>query len=439
VPAPTPPQFACSHCGKQYTWKPALAGKRAKCACGETLTVPDAPGGDDDPYDFAEPPPPPKRTAAPPILQTPATPVATAGGAPALGYATGRTSDDEDRGRTQFDAFYHKPRDFYWPAGVLLVGYVALMAWAVTSGASGGGLVLFSAYITVATLIKTAVMIGAAFVIAPMAGVSFGTFWTAVLKLAALVVVTDAALFWFQDIMEATGAYPSGGGGRRSWLAVGLVNTLLAGTIIALLLKVFFDMDREDVGTLAVPLAILNRVLNFLLVLVLLGIVSALRSAAAGPGGAGAGGAGAAAAAAVAPPGSAPATRTTAPAPPTPANAAVAAKDAEIAALIANKGLVRDAVDHYVGSVSKRADRNLDFVRSLQYAGASRVYVRIAVAEGRVAPSHVIVELPPDAPQRGGIVLRLRQFAVEHKLPLDPQTIQDQGDWYLIVPMPTGR
>jgi hypothetical protein len=38
--ASTDPKFACPACGKQYKWKPEMAGRTAKCACGAKLTVP---------------------------------------------------------------------------------------------------------------------------------------------------------------------------------------------------------------------------------------------------------------------------------------------------------------------------------------------------------------------------------------------------------------
>jgi hypothetical protein len=40
-------KFSCASCGKEYRWKPELAGKQAKCKCGATITVP------------RNPPPPP--------------------------------------------------------------------------------------------------------------------------------------------------------------------------------------------------------------------------------------------------------------------------------------------------------------------------------------------------------------------------------------------
>lgn len=32
--------FGCKACGRRFAWKPALAGKRVKCSCGNVLTVP---------------------------------------------------------------------------------------------------------------------------------------------------------------------------------------------------------------------------------------------------------------------------------------------------------------------------------------------------------------------------------------------------------------
>ena len=67
------PKFACPSCGRQFTWKPELAGRSAKCKCGNTIKVPAQPAAAGVPaaaenpldgYDFQEPAPPPKRAAA---------------------------------------------------------------------------------------------------------------------------------------------------------------------------------------------------------------------------------------------------------------------------------------------------------------------------------------------------------------------------------------
>jgi DNA-directed RNA polymerase subunit RPC12/RpoP len=73
-------KFPCSECGREFTWKPEIAGRKARCKCGATIVVPktrpgseleDEPqpleddfglagegiGGEED--DVAPPPPPP--------------------------------------------------------------------------------------------------------------------------------------------------------------------------------------------------------------------------------------------------------------------------------------------------------------------------------------------------------------------------------------------
>ena len=36
-------KFSCPSCGRQFTWKPELAGRNAKCKCGGTIKVPQQP------------------------------------------------------------------------------------------------------------------------------------------------------------------------------------------------------------------------------------------------------------------------------------------------------------------------------------------------------------------------------------------------------------
>ena len=34
------PKFSCAACGREFRWKPELAGKKAKCKCGAVVPVP---------------------------------------------------------------------------------------------------------------------------------------------------------------------------------------------------------------------------------------------------------------------------------------------------------------------------------------------------------------------------------------------------------------
>jgi hypothetical protein len=398
--------FKCEQCGRQFHWRSEIAGKKAKCGCGAVLTVPMS--IEDEIFDFAPSEPVPMPTNAmrnrPVVASVP--PARTP-----LQY-----DRHEPSARSDFDSFYSKPRDFYFPTAALAIGFIALLIWAISSGASGAGLFLFTGYVTIATLIKTAVMIGAAFVIAPMAGVSFGGVWTAILKLAAIVVVTDAAMFWLQEIMVATGAVSPSGRSPRGTM---LVNLLLAGTIIAILLKIFFDMDRDEVGMIATPLAILNRVLNFVMMLVLLGIVAALQAPPTTP---------------------APATPTAAPttATPTlpPAPPQVSQADTAIADAIKVKAHIEEALGYYERSLGKRTHR--DFVRELYGLGARKVYFRKDL-KTTVGPVGVIVELPEASDQRAAILKRIISFIETNKLSSDPSQLRERSQRFVDFALPEGE
>ena len=81
------PPITCATCGKRFRYKPELAGRTAKCACGATLFIPKphaptaTPDGDDGEYDVA-PDPPEKR------------PAAAASVAPPVGLAAGAGTAD---------------------------------------------------------------------------------------------------------------------------------------------------------------------------------------------------------------------------------------------------------------------------------------------------------------------------------------------------------
>lgn len=63
-----PQQFACGQCGKKYTWKAELAGKKVRCICGHVMTAPQAPAPEpeqEDLYDLADDPSPRNPPASP--------------------------------------------------------------------------------------------------------------------------------------------------------------------------------------------------------------------------------------------------------------------------------------------------------------------------------------------------------------------------------------
>jgi hypothetical protein len=67
---------SCTGCGKRYTWKPELAGKKAKCKCGAVLRMPGAPPTAGT-TSASTPAVPPARPIAAPKVRAPAAVAAT--------------------------------------------------------------------------------------------------------------------------------------------------------------------------------------------------------------------------------------------------------------------------------------------------------------------------------------------------------------------------
>src|SRR5688500_20411706 len=104
-------QFACETCGRKYKWKPALAGRRVKCACGEEMVCPATPPADgDDLYDFAEP----SRPTVPP--QPVATKPRAAASAPLPYQNPGTAAETPD------EYFPDKTLDFHLPLALTAAG-----------------------------------------------------------------------------------------------------------------------------------------------------------------------------------------------------------------------------------------------------------------------------------------------------------------------------
>lgn len=93
-------QFACPYCGRKKVWKPELAGKQGKCACGQIIMVPRTPpggaaepepfllreSGDDEELKLA--PEPPRPVRRPPVAAAAAAPVAAEHDDPSGGSTT---------------------------------------------------------------------------------------------------------------------------------------------------------------------------------------------------------------------------------------------------------------------------------------------------------------------------------------------------------------
>src|SRR5678815_4626656 len=106
--------FACEVCGKIFNWKATLAGKKAKCACGTIMTVPEAPL-------VAAKPKKPKSLRPPP-------PNARVAETPTMGYISARPKLRPTE-ELPTDKLIDSVRDLYVPTALLVIGFILIGLW----------------------------------------------------------------------------------------------------------------------------------------------------------------------------------------------------------------------------------------------------------------------------------------------------------------------
>jgi hypothetical protein len=127
-------KITCESCGKQYAWKPELAGKRAKCKCGAVVKIPL-----EDPA-MAPPPPPPVDDGPPPVPEgfesgydvadePPPPPPVPAGSAPA--YRAPVSSGGGTVGKSVGGGGGGVKFTFNWQAALTVLGGLAIIAFGV--------------------------------------------------------------------------------------------------------------------------------------------------------------------------------------------------------------------------------------------------------------------------------------------------------------------
>ncbi|HEV8292508.1 MAG TPA: hypothetical protein VGP94_11325, partial [Tepidisphaeraceae bacterium] len=243
-------RFSCEACGKSFAWKPALAGKKAKCSCGAVVTVPPAPLSGAKPTIPSSLKPPPS--------------IAQAAEAPTLGYVSARPK----RRATEdlpIDKLIDNVRDIYVPTALLVIGFIAIGLWAlVGSGINAQMSMLVLAASSVSTMIKTIILVLICVAITSKHGeVSFGTLWTAVLKFSSIILINDAMLIWFEAWQIYRGAIEVRHGVMYIdiWLLVW--ELFMATFLIAFLLWYLFNIEKEQIFWIAAPIAFASMAIGF--------------------------------------------------------------------------------------------------------------------------------------------------------------------------------
>jgi hypothetical protein len=393
-------KFACDGCGRSYTWKPELAGKRAKCKCGQVLNVPqELPQAgkpqEEDLYDFADGPSHPSPRANP-VANVPiaAAPIAakTAARALPLGYQRGPTAREKDLASSS--TFIDKKRDIYIPCTLLGIGLFLSIGYYILHYQLGPGPLLFTSIgLLVMTILETGILLGFAFTVAGPLGVSFGSIHTAILKFAAIILFCDGVTTWLDGLL----AHYGGGG----FFGFGVFGFPVALAIYWILFINLFSMDPGDSWLVVVLLSVLYRIVRLVLFILILRAIL--------------GGVGVAA-----------------------ANIPMAAQQSAV------RTTMDDDMDHakemgllleakkYINDTGRRAE--LSAVQEWYNEGAKNVWYQVVRdINGHASPMNVVVELPDDKTARAKCYASLKTWYAAFREDFNPANQPDDGEHYLIA------
>jgi hypothetical protein len=204
-------RIVCPSCGKRYAWKPQLAGKRVKCACGEAFTVPAEAPGDaaveaDDLYAFNDEPA--AVASAPRAAVAPATPTAVPPPLPQLPAAAPKAPEVltyeskrvvEQKRKAMFE--HWRLTDLWLPLSLVVLGIACRQLVPYMGTAIGGArLTVTIALVALGLAFNIVLMIAAMKVAAMLADVEFGHPAQATVKLGFMFVVSAAAGAFFASI-----------------------------------------------------------------------------------------------------------------------------------------------------------------------------------------------------------------------------------------------
>lgn len=390
-----------------------MAGKRAKCGCGEILTIPEAsdPSIEEDLYALAPEktehaparpansgaassgkrlPLAPKRPAAEPVSSPTAyrSPTATAA-APTLGYQRGPTQKEKELNSRE--TFIDMKRDIYAPSFLLVLGFALAVGYHILgSGNSTQAAATGLAYVSVLTAVKAFMLMVFAFFMAGPLGVSFGGVGTAALKLAALAVFCDGVTAWVDaGVGKMTGTH----GGVFN----GIISFPIAMFIYWQLLIHLFSMDAGDSWFVVFVLTGFSWVVQIALSMALVAILMS------GTGG------GASIASA--------------------APSAAAASMTQDVQELNDAGLLQEARAYIAAG---RQNVVIGTVDSLYASGCKNVWIEVSKdINGRMTPVQVIAELPPvnEKEKRDKCYQAVKKWYAALQRPV--KNLPDEGDPYL--------
>lgn len=273
---------ACEQCGKRYRWKPELAGRRAKCACGHVIDMPAAPpdsapppgpeSDDDGMYGITDDSTPKRPARRPPPVAAGLAPQDQ----PGLGGRQGdalqaalasrglpegllKSKVDHDKiaveaGRKELEelAKPNPTRDIIAPLAIIAVGvtlmFLQTMFWSAKPAGGAGEAVVA---VALRTILSVGLILGGIFLATTALDVTLiGSFDRSILRLAA-IALGPAAVY---DLL----VYALG-----SEFAGPMAGVIASIALYSVLFWALMRMDARDVAICVTVTFILVSVANY--------------------------------------------------------------------------------------------------------------------------------------------------------------------------------
>jgi len=269
--------FACPQCGKRWTWKPQLAGKKVKCPCGTVFTVPqDAPSAADPADNLYQPaplqkkaPPPAKPVSPPPVAAIPAA-------TKVLDY---RTAPQETLARPTDhvaldDPFEgNKRKNLYIPIALILGATAAnFCARAFLLHDASAGIKNASIDMTLRLIVDIPTMLLGCVLAVKLLDTAFGPLGPAILKLSSIALAPEALAALSIVIGSLLG---------RSALVAGFSTGSLLGSLIGWALSLllyfwlfiyYFDLEWSETWRLTILIWLVRTLGGYFLLILMWGL-----------------------------------------------------------------------------------------------------------------------------------------------------------------------
>jgi hypothetical protein len=222
-------RFTCDACGKAYRWKPELAGRRVKCACGHVMTAPAAPPAEEEELYDLVPDTEVKPAIKVTVIEHPFERPKPFKPGDAVAYAR-RQTPHADLVVDQY--FPDRVKDLYLPLALIAGGTVIEIAITVF----GRSMPLWKAGAAVGLymIIHVAIMFFTALFAAKVLSISFGPIPTAILKLCGIAIGPGAV----GSLLGVMLAFLPIVGPLIGWLAGCILYFAMIGAL--------FDLDESD-------------------------------------------------------------------------------------------------------------------------------------------------------------------------------------------------